>query len=41
MLIMTYCLSSYNSIKTWMQDGNSKKALQAKDHMIGAAEAGL
>ncbi|XP_052763903.1 mitochondrial folate transporter/carrier-like isoform X2 [Mya arenaria] len=31
----------YNSIKTWMQEGNTKKALAAKEHMLIAAEAGL
>ncbi|XP_052235922.1 mitochondrial folate transporter/carrier-like isoform X2 [Dreissena polymorpha] len=31
----------YNSIKTWMQDGDTKKALAASQHMLIAGEAGL
>ncbi|KAL4217633.1 hypothetical protein ACF0H5_022375 [Mactra antiquata] len=31
----------YNSIKTWMQDGDTKKALGASRHILIASEAGL
>ncbi|KAL5014678.1 hypothetical protein ScPMuIL_008948 [Solemya velum] len=31
----------YNSIKTWMQDGNSKQALGPSRHLLAASEAGL
>lgn len=31
----------YNSVKTWMQDGNTQKSLGPAKHMVAASEAGL
>lgn len=36
-----FCSSSYNSIKTWIQKGNSATPLGPTMHMIAAAEAGI
>lgn len=32
---------SYNSIKTWIQGGNTKQPLGPSLHMLAAAEAGV
>ena len=34
-------LFSYNSIKTWMQEGDSTKSIGPMNHMMAASEAGM
>ena len=34
-------MCSYNSIKTWIQGGNTKQPLGPSLHMLAAAEAGV
>lgn len=36
-----FCPNSYNSIKTWVQGGNSKTPLGPTMHMLLAAQAGI
>lgn len=37
----TFSLFSYNTIKTWIQGGNSRKPLGPSMHMFAAADAGI
>lgn len=39
--IWKFSLFSYNTIKTWIQGGNSRKPLGPSMHMFAAADAGI